>query len=223
MMEVMYTVLAVEFKPNFVSFITPTNAVGVSVHILLLVAVFRLSRWFCIPWLIYIMLIVVGLSLAAVLSVVIPVGTSPKEPNWLLVTLVPVGLLGLAGLYLYFWIVVLELFIKMGPLYYVDGNMYGSQVNSSIPPPPVPMHAVPMIYGGQGTFFQGGALTNDISSSMNMGPQSMIYQPTQPIIYTQPQPHSFIQTSHQQQIYFQQMHQQQQLQQQQEQKASQFL
>ena len=87
------------------------------------------------------MLIVVGLSLAAVLSVVIPVGTSPKEPNWLLVTLVPAGLLGLAGLYLYFWIVVLELFIKMGPLYYMDGNMYGAQVNSSIPPPPVPMSA----------------------------------------------------------------------------------
>ena len=157
------------------------------------------------------MLIVVGLSLAAVLSVVIPVGTSPKEPNWLLVTLVPAGLLGLAGLYLYFWIVVLELFIKMGPLYYMDGNMYGSQVNSTIPPPPVPMHAVPMIYGGQGTLFQGGGnFTNDIQSSTNMGPQSMIYQPTQPIIYTQPQPHSYIQTSQQQQIYFQQMQLQQQ-------------
>merc|ERR1712038_451687 len=207
-MEIVYTILAVQFKPTFVSFITPTNAVGVSVHILLLVAVFRVSRWFCIPWLIYIMLIVVGLSLAAVLSVVIPVGTSPKEPNWLLVTLVPAGLLGLAGLYLYFWIVVLELFIKMGPLYYVDGNLYGSQPNN-LPPPPVPMHAVPMIYGGQGAYIQNNA-TNDISTSSNMGPQSMIYQPTQPIIYTQPQPHSYIQTSQQQQIYFQQMQLQQQ-------------
>merc|ERR1711994_246761 len=110
--------------------------------------------------------------MGAVLSVVIPVGTSPKEPNWLLVTLIPIGLLGLAGLYLYFWIVVLELFIKMGPLYYVDGNLYGTQPNN-LPPPPVPMHAVP-------------------------------------IIYTQPQPHSYIQTSQQQQIYFQQMQLQQQ-------------
>ena len=178
-------------------------------------------RWFCIPWLIYIMLIVVGLSLAAVLSVVIPVGTSSKEPNWLLVTLIPVGLLGLAGLYLYFWIVVLELFIKMGPLYYVDGNLYGPQA-TSIAPPPVPMHAVPMIYGGQSTFFQGISSTNDLASNSNMGPQSMIYQPTQPIIYTQPQPHSYIQTSQQQQMYFQQIHQQQIQQQQQQQQKSQL-
>merc|ERR1719362_2776032 len=135
---------------------------------------------------------VVGLSLAAVLYVVITVGTSSKEPNWLLVTLIPVGLLGLAGLYLYFWIVVLELFIKMGPLYYVDGNLYGPQA-TSIAPPPVPMHAVPMIY-----------------------------QPTQPIIYTQPQPHSYIQTSQQQQMYFQQIHQQQIQQQQQQQQKSQL-
>lgn len=162
------------------------------------------------------MLMVVGLSLAAVLYVVITVGTSSKEPNWLLVTLIPVGLLGLAGLYLYFWIVVLELFIKMGPLYYVDGNLYGTQA-SNIPPPPVPMHAVPMIYGGQNTFFQN---TNDLSPNSNMGPQSMIYQPTQPVIYTQPQPHSYIQTSQQQQIYFQQIHQQQQ--QLQQQQKSQF-
>merc|ERR1712038_1007430 len=219
-MEIVYTILAVQFKPTFVSFITPTNAVGVSVHILLLVAVFRVSRWFCIPWLIYIMLIVVGLSLAAVLSVVIPVGTSSKEPNWLLVTLIPVGLLGLAGLYLYFWIVVLELFIKMGPLYYVDGNLYGTQPNN-LPPPPVPMHAVPMIYGSQGAYIQNNA-TNGISTSSNMGPQSMIYQPTQPIIYTQPQPHSYIQTSQQQQMYFQQIHQQQIQQQQQQQQKSQL-
>ena len=44
LMEIVYTILAVQFKPTFVSFITPTNAVGVSVHILLLVAVFRVSR-----------------------------------------------------------------------------------------------------------------------------------------------------------------------------------
>ena len=166
------------------------------------------------------MLIVVGLTLAAVLSVVIPVGTSPQEPNWLLVTLIPAGLLALAGLYLYFWIVVLELFIKMGPLYYVDGNLYGSPTNN-IPPPPVPMHAVPMIYGGQSTFFQG-ATTAELSNPQ-MGPQSMIYQPTQPIIYTQPQPHSYIQTSQQQQIYFQQIHQQQLQQQQQQQKSQQSI
>ena len=99
------------------------------------------------------MLIVVGLSLAAVLSVVIPVGTSNKEPDWLLVTLIPAGLLALAGLYLYFWIVVLELFIKMGPLDYVDSNLYGSPIQS-LPPPPVLMYAVPMICGGQGPVFQ---------------------------------------------------------------------
>ena len=167
------------------------------------------------------MLIVVGLSLAAVLSVVIPVGASNKEPNWILITLIPAGLLALSGLYLYFWIVVLELFIKMGPLYYVDGNLYGTPANSIPPPPPVPMHAVPMIYGGQGTFFQG-ATTTDFSNPQ-MGPQSMIYQPTQPIIYTQPQPHSYIQTTQQQQMYFQQIHQQQLQQQQQQQKSQQCI
>lgn len=206
LMEIIYTVLAVEFKPNFVSFVTPVNAVGVLTHVLLLVAVFRVSRWFCIPWLIYIMLIVVVLSLAAVLSVVIPVGTSNKEPDWLFIILTPIGILGLAGVYLYFWIVVLELFIKMGPLYYMDGNLYGSPTHNI--PPPVPMHTVPYgIYGGQDFQFQGNGDFNSV------GPQSMIYQPTQPVIYTQPQPHSYIQTSQQQQIYFQQI-QQQQLQQQ---------
>ena len=96
----------------------------------------------------------------------------------------------------------------MGPLYYVDGNLYGTQANS-IPPPPVPMHAVPMIYGGQGAYIQNNT-TNEISANSNIGPQSMIYQPTQPIIYTQQQPHSYIQTSQQQQMYFQQMQLQQQ-------------
>ena len=158
------------------------------------------------------MLIVVVLSLAAVLSVVIPVGTSSKEPDWLFIILTPIGILGLAGVYLYFWIVVLELFIKMGPLYYMDGNLYGSPIQHNIPPP-VPMHTVPMIYGGQDFQFQGNGDFNSV------GPQSMIYQPTQPVIYTQPQPHSYIQTSQQQQIYFQQI-QQQQLQQQQKSQQS---
>ena len=68
-----------------------------------------------LPWLIYIMIVIVGLGLAAVLLVVIPLGT--RQTDWLLVVVSSAGCLALAGLLLYFWIVVLELFIRLGPVY----------------------------------------------------------------------------------------------------------
>ena len=69
-----------------------------------------------LPWLIYIMIIIVGLGLAAVLQVVIPLG-AVRQPDWLLVLAGSAGCLAVAGLLLYFWIVVLELFIRLGPIY----------------------------------------------------------------------------------------------------------
>ena len=69
-----------------------------------------------LPWLIYIMIVIVGLGLAAVLQVVIPVG-AVRQPDWLLVIVGSAGCLAVAGLLLYFWIVVLELFIRLGPIY----------------------------------------------------------------------------------------------------------
>ena len=80
-------------------------------------------RWFCIPWLIYVMLVVVALCLISVLQVVISLGASKADPDWPEIIAVSVGCLGLAGMYLYFWIVVLELFIKIGPLYYMTPGL----------------------------------------------------------------------------------------------------
>ena len=69
-----------------------------------------------LPWLIYIMIVIVGLGLAAVLQVVIPLG-AVRQPDWILVIVGSAGCLAVAGLLLYFWIVVLELFIRLGPIY----------------------------------------------------------------------------------------------------------
>ena len=69
-----------------------------------------------LPWLIYIMIVIVGLGLAAVLQVVIPLGAL-RQPDWILVIVGSAGCLAVAGLLLYFWIVVLELFIRLGPIY----------------------------------------------------------------------------------------------------------
>jgi hypothetical protein len=74
-----------------------------------------------LPWLIYIMILIVGLGLAAVLQVVIPLG-AVREPNWLFILLCSAGCLAVAGLLLYFWIVVLELFIRLGPVYEQHGQ-----------------------------------------------------------------------------------------------------
>jgi len=69
------------------------------------------------------MILVVGLALAAILQIVIPLGSTQAQ-NWPLI----VGLAGVClvvgGLYLYFWIVVLELFIKMAPaIYQLNGEI----------------------------------------------------------------------------------------------------
>ena len=73
------------------------------------------SRWLSLPWLIYEMIIIVGLGLAAVLRVVIPLGSyDVNRPDWLIVALQSAGILAAAGVFLYFWIVVLELFIRIG-------------------------------------------------------------------------------------------------------------
>ena len=58
-----------------------------------------------------------------------------RSQNWALILGEASSCLAVAGLYLYFWIVVLELFVKMGPFYSFDGVVF-SQV------PPVPMHQV---------------------------------------------------------------------------------
>ena len=81
------------------------------------------------------MILVVGLSLAAILLIVIPLGAPAETQNWPISVGEAGACLVIAGIYLYFWIVVLELFIKMGPFYSYDGVIF-SQV------PPVPIHQV---------------------------------------------------------------------------------
>jgi len=135
LMEVIYILLAVQLAPGFVLYISVACAFGFFSNIMLLIAVFRVQRWFCIPWLIYIMLVVVALCLISVLQVVISLGASNQKPDWLEIVIVSAGCLALAGLYLYFWIVVLELFIKLGPLYYM----------STVPPPPQGMYPAHML------------------------------------------------------------------------------
>ena len=77
------------------------------------------------------MLMVVGLSLAAVLFIVIPLGTFHEDHNWVLISIQSSLFLATAGLYLYFWIVVLELFIKLGPI-----MMFDPAFGPPMPPPP---------------------------------------------------------------------------------------
>ena len=139
------------------------------------------------------MLVVVALCLISVLQVVISLGASSQSPDWVEISIVSVGCLLLAGMYLYFWIVVLELFIKMGPLYYMSAG-----------PPPgpggPPMH--PMMVGPYGQVQQGmtlpphpgaappvpvHAVVYDTRQDPGQGPQSMFANPTgQPIMYQQP-------------------------------------
>ena len=56
----------------------------------------------------------VGLCLAAVLQVVIPLGAI-TQPDWGVVIAFSAASLAVAGLLLYFWLVVLEFFIRLGP------------------------------------------------------------------------------------------------------------
>lgn len=79
------------------------------------------------------MLIIVGLSLASVLIIVIPMGTLNQDHNWLFISIKAIALLASASLLLYFWIVVLELFLKMGPILIFD------------PPPGMPVN-YPLMY-----------------------------------------------------------------------------
>ena len=120
------------------------------------------------------MLVVVALCLISVLQVVISLGASTADPDWLEIVIVSAGGLALAGMYLYFWIVVLELFIKLGPLYYMSPQAGGGgppmppgMMHVMSPygpaqsgPPPVPVHAV--VY----------------DSRPQDGPQSMFATPT---------------------------------------------
>ena len=75
---------------------------------------------------------VVGLSLAAVLFIVIPLGTYSHNWPWE-ITKTCISLSS-AGLYLYFWIVVLELFIKMVPMPMIFDPAFGGPVPPPLPP-----------------------------------------------------------------------------------------
>ena len=78
---------------------------------------------------------VVGLSLVSVLLIVIPMGSFHAEHNWILISIKALASLSVSGLLLYFWIVVLELFLKMGPILFFE-------------PPPMPVN-YPLMYPGQ--------------------------------------------------------------------------
>jgi len=139
MIEMALIVTYIQILPQHVFFLVPISSVGIICHILLFVAVHKRSRWFILPWLIYAMLMVVGLSLAAVLFIVIPLGTYSHNWPWE-ITKTCISLSS-AGLYLYFWIVVLELFIKMVPMPMIFDQAFGGPV-----PPPLPPGNYPMMY-----------------------------------------------------------------------------
>lgn len=83
---------------------------------------------------------VVVLSLVAVLLIVIPMGSFHAEHNWIVIIIEAVACLAAAGLLLYFWIVVLELFLKLGPILLFD-----------MPPPPPPVN-YPLMYPNTGMY-----------------------------------------------------------------------
>lgn len=134
---------SVFYLPHFLFAIGPTSSIGIFCDILLLVASFRSARWFILPWLIYIMIVIVGLCLAAVLQVVIPLGAI-TQPDWGVVIAFSAASLAIAGLLLYFWLVVLEFFIRLGP-----------------PPawPPMPPPPGSVIGGPYGPYYPQAALS----------------------------------------------------------------
>ena len=106
------------------------------------------------------MLIVVGLALTAVLIIVIPLGTIQRDHDWALIVIGAAVSLAIGGLYLYFWIVVLELFIRLaGPIGPVSPPWYSAQ--------PQPMQ---IIYGPQ----PGGMIYGPPPGPG--GPQAMAHQ-----------------------------------------------
>ena len=144
LVEIGIIVFSTLYLPRFLFAIAPTMSIGIFCDIFLLVAIFKASRWFVLPWLIYVMILIVGLGLAAVLRVVIPLG-STQDPDWLEVCLTSAACLAFAGLLLYFWIVVLELFIKLGPVSY-EGSVYAGAAGPPAGPGPYlyPGQAIPI-------------------------------------------------------------------------------
>lgn len=134
MIEIACIVVSAYLVPEHVYFLVPIFSVGIICHTLLFIAVHRRSRWFILPWLIYDMLMVVGLSLVAVLLIVIPMGSFNSDHNWTIIGLKACLCLAVAGLFLYFWIVVLELFLKMGPFLMFDPAMMPPGGPPQVPP-----------------------------------------------------------------------------------------
>ena len=160
LIEVTIIVVGTLYLPQFLFAIAPTSSIGIFCDIFLLVAVIKTSRWLVLPWLIYIMIIIVALGLAAVLRIVIPLG-AVRNPDWLIITVTSLVCLAVAGLLLYFWIVVLELFIRLAPTSY-PGGLYGQ--------PPMQMgHPSAAYAAGPGIPIQYGAYSGPATS--------MIYQP----------------------------------------------
>lgn len=140
--EITIIVLSTLFLPQYLFAIGPFCSIGIFCDIFLLVAAFRSSRWLLLPWLIYVMIAIVGLGLAAVLRIVIPLGAF-REPDWLIIILNSVLLLAVASLLLYFWVVVLELFIRLGPVGYDPAMMYGTNPYGMYPTVPMQQYAHP--------------------------------------------------------------------------------
>jgi len=158
--ELLLIITTTLYLPRFLFAVAPTSSIGIFCDIFLLVAVYRGSRWFMLPWLIYIMIVIVGLGLAAVLQVVIPLGV--PQTDWLLVVVGSAGCLAVAGLLLYFWIVVLELFIRLGPVY--EGQVYAT--------PTYPATAAATAY----PLAAGAIPIQPYVGGYNQGPPSIIYQ-----------------------------------------------
>ena len=132
------------------------------------------------------MLMVVGLSLVAVLLIVIPMGSFHQDHNWILISLKALACIASAGLLLYFWIVVLELFLRLGPMILFDGPMGPVPGHPGGPLNPAAMQInYPLMYPGPGQntpqIYQGQPPPHALAGPANQQMYGAHYGPGRPL------------------------------------------
>eukprot|EP00096_Caligus_rogercresseyi_P006460 TRINITY_DN22900_c0_g1_i1.p1 TRINITY_DN22900_c0_g1~~TRINITY_DN22900_c0_g1_i1.p1 ORF type:complete len:180 (+),score=13.55 TRINITY_DN22900_c0_g1_i1:55-594(+) len=98
---------------HYLVYVTPPCSIGILTNIFAFIGLAKCVRWYFLPWLVGTMLVIVGSILASILSVVIPLGD--EDPDWTEISIVSVSLFLCSALLLYFWIVLIEFFVRIGP------------------------------------------------------------------------------------------------------------
>ncbi|CAB4068942.1 unnamed protein product [Lepeophtheirus salmonis] len=78
------------------------------------------------------MLVIVGTILASILCIVIPLGE--EHPDWTEISIISVSLILCSALVLYFWIVIIEFFVRIGPNQRYARRVIGYPPSSSVYP-----------------------------------------------------------------------------------------